>query len=305
MLDVTKQLPPDSILLATPREFNFQECLRYLQRSPNECLYRVMNGSIQKLVRVDGENVLLCVTDNGDSNLRIDFLNGLPSKSIRAGAEKYVSDWFDLSTDLAPFYSMAENDPLLYPLVQKHFGLRIMGVNDLFEALCWAIMGQQINLAFAYTLKRRFVETYSEKEIFDGEDYWLFPTPERVAGLPPEALMKLQFTGKKAEYTIGVAKLVANGELSKEGLLQKGDYRFAEKELLNIRGIGPWTAHYVLLRCLKDPSAFPIGDVGLHNAIKQQLNLSRKPSIAEIRQLSLKWANWEAYATFYLWSALL
>ncbi len=117
--------------------------------------------------------------------------------------------------------------------------------------------------------------------------------------------MKLQFTGKKSEYIIGLAEQIAAGNLSKESLLEKNDYHEAKNALVKIRGIGPWTANYVLMRCLGDPSAFPIEDIGLHNAIKLQLNLEQKPTLEEIRKLAAGWTNWQAYATFYLYRSLL
>lgn len=179
-----------------------------------------------------------------------------------------------------------------------------MGIPDLFEALCWGIIGQQINLAFAYTLKRRFVETFGEREEWNGKDYWLFPSPEAVARLAPSDLTGLQMTARKSEYLIGAARLMAEGKLSKERLLAAGGHREAEKLLVGIRGIGPWTANYVLMRCLRFPTALPIEDVGLHNAIKLLLGMDRKPTVEEIRELAKPWAGWESYATFYLWRAL-
>jgi DNA-3-methyladenine glycosylase II len=91
--------------------------------------------------------------------------------------------------------------------------------------------------------------------------------------------------------------------LSREDLLRK-NYKDALKNLLNLRGVGKWTTEYVMMKCLKDASAFPIADVGLHNALRLQLGLDRKPKINEIEKLALKWKGWEAYATFYLWRSL-
>ena len=97
---------------------------------------------------------------------------------------------------------------------------------------------------------------------------------------------------------------MVEGKLTKEQLLEAGSLKQAEKQLVSIRGIGPWTANYVLMRCLRMPAAFPIDDVGLHNAIKHLLGLEAKPTKKEILQLSAAWANWESYATFYLWRFL-
>jgi DNA-3-methyladenine glycosylase II len=95
-----------------------------------------------------------------------------------------------------------------------------------------------------------------------------------------------------------------DGTLSKYTLLKKDSFKLVKKELMRLHGVGKWTAEYVCLRCLKDPAAFPVDDVGLQNAIKRQLRLSAKPSVDEIYKFSRRWTNWEAYATFYLWNSL-
>jgi len=116
---------------------------------------------------------------------------------------------------------------------------------------------------------------------------------------------QLQFTAKKSEYIIELAKKMKDGTLSKNTLLKKDSFKLAKKELMRLHGVGKWTAEYVCLRCLKDPAAFPVDDVGLQNAIKRQLRLGAKPSVDEIYKLSRRWKNWEAYSTFYLWNSLM
>lgn len=111
-------------------------------------------------------------------------------------------------------------------------------------------------------------------------------------------------TTRKCEYLIDVAQLITEGKLSKESLLQIQDVKQAEKQLTSIRGIEVWTAHYVLMRCLRFPSAFPIDDVGLHNAIKFITGAEKKPTKNEIKEFASNWTNWESYATFYLWRVL-
>jgi DNA-3-methyladenine glycosylase II len=296
----------DSVQLFPPSDFNLSTNLSYLARSANECMYHVEEGFVTRLLQFGNEHVLIEVYGQSDGSIRVNFPAQAitPSKLVRAYIASYVWEWFDLHRDLSAFYELAEQDPLLGSVAQQFHGLRIMGIPDLFEALCWGIMGQQINLTFAYTLKRRFVESFGHQEEWHGQTYWQFPSPASIAQLNETDLRELQFTGKKAEYVIGVSNLMAEGKLSKASLLELGDMKLAEKELVRIRGIGPWTANYVMMRCLRDPSAFPIEDVGLHNAIKHLLQLEHKPSIAKIRELSSNWQGWEAYATFYLWRCL-
>ena len=116
--------------------------------------------------------------------------------------------------------------------------------------------------------------------------------------------MELSISRRKAEYLIEVASQMEQGELSKESLLQLDSPEDIEKKLCKSRGIGPWTANYVMLRCLRIPSAYPVGDAGLQNAVKQRLQMDRKPSYEELYSLAENWKAWEAYATFYLWNGL-
>ncbi len=290
-----------SVTILTPALFNFDEALVYLDRSALECMHQVKNGAVYKLLEVDGEYTLIEVRPENERELQISCLNRTPSSY--EPIISYVKDWLDFRTDLEPFYQMAQNDPILGTLTKDYAGLRVIGVPDLFEALCWAVIGQQVNLPFAYTVKKRLVETYGDSYEWNGQSYRLFPMPEKIAELSVEDLKALQLTGRKAEYILHIAKLMSDGELTKDVLMEMGPER-AEEKLLSLRGIGPWSAHYVMMRCLRDPSAFPIGDAGLHNALKHLLRRSKKPSLDEIRSIFEPWKGWEAYAVFYLWRSL-
>jgi DNA-3-methyladenine glycosylase II len=293
----------NSLLLFTPDEFSFSENLRYLSRSANECLYEISGETIRRAISIRDEKLLIEIRGESDHFLSVGIHKAV-THQMKAEIAAYIHDWFDLGASLTSFYEMAQTDPLLKKPGEQFFGLRVMGIPDLFEALAWGILGQQINLTYAYTLKRRLVEKYGECLEYGGSKYWLFPAAETIAGLTIEDLADLKMTVKKCEYLIDTARLIANGDLSKEDLLMEADVKAAEKKLTNIRGIGPWTAHYVLMRCLRFPNAFPIDDVGLHNAIKVILGSQRKPAREEILKYSARWENWEAYATFYLWRVL-
>ncbi|WP_423802646.1 DNA-3-methyladenine glycosylase family protein [Neobacillus sp. SAB-20_R2A] len=289
-----------------PEDFNLKANLGYLERNKNECMFEVDNGIITRAVAIGEKQALVQIHVNERNQMIIQFL-----KDTRPGNQEeyaaivsYIRVWFDLDRDLKSFYEMAKSDPLLKNPVQEFYGLRVIGVPDLFEALCWGVLGQQINLAFAYTLKRQFVEKFGDSIEWNSKNYWLFPSYEQIAQLTPADLADIKMTLKKSEYIIGISRLMANGELSKEKLLKMENLKEVEKRLIKIRGIGPWTANYVMMRCLRFTSAFPLDDVGLHNAIKHLTGSDKKPAKEELLKLSQSWANWQAYATFYLWRVL-
>lgn len=295
----------DEIIITLPKEFNIIANLNYLTREKNECMYEIENGIITRVIAIGEIRSLVQVSVIDNKQMIVQFLNdSKPIKEWQRGEiVNYIREWFDLDNDLTPFYEMAKADPLLNMPVQKFYGLRVVGIPDLFEALCWGILGQQINLAFAYSLKKQFVEKFGDSIEWIGKKYWIFPSYERIAQLTPLDLADIKMTVKKSEYIIGIAKLMASGELSKKQLI-KMNFKDAEKYLIKIRGIGPWTANYVLMRCLRFPTAFPIDDVGLINSIKLLRNMDRKPTKDKILEISIPWKNWESYATFYLWRVL-
>jgi DNA-3-methyladenine glycosylase II len=164
-------------------------------------------------------------------------------------------------------------------------------------------MGQQINLSFAYTLKQRFVEKFGGRVTVDDRTHYLFPDPGTVSKLRSDDLLPLQFSRQKSNYTIGIAEAFASGSLSKEKLRGQS-LREAKEMLMQIKGIGNWTASYALMKTFHFPDAFPLEDAGLHNALKYQLKLDRKPTLAEVARVFKKYEGWEAYATLYLWKSL-
>lgn len=293
--------------LPLPLYFDFDVCLEYMNRSPLECLYRTDDKGVTRYLELETGPVLIRLTvgEGLPHRLQVTQLYGmLPGAEAQEKLARYIVEWFDLDRDLAPFYSLAAADPLLQPLAEQHQGLRIVGIPDLFEALCWAILGQQVNLAFAYRLKQQLTAEYGKSLEWEGHIYYQFPGPEVFADVSIEELCSLQLTRSKARTVLEVAALIASSALSREELLALPTPQAAEQRLLMIRGIGPWSSQYVRMRCLRDTTAFPTGDVGLQNAVKFLTGMDRKPTPAELLELSAPWRGWEAYATFYLWRAL-
>lgn len=254
------------LTLTLPEEFSYEHCLQFLKRSPKELLHTLEGNSVYKAIPVDNEIVLFSVSEKKNT-LIIDFINTKLSTSQQEKTKQFVTEWFDLETDLKP------------------------------------VLGQQINLGFAYTLKQRFVEKFGEAVCWNGNTYHLFPSPEKVATLTDEDLLPLQFSRQKSKYTTGIAQAFAEGSISKH---QLKDLALAEakEKLMTIKGIGNWTANYALMKTFRYPDAFPLEDAGLHNALKNQLGLDKKPSLDHVKKIFKKYAGWEAYATLYLWKSL-
>jgi DNA-3-methyladenine glycosylase II len=133
-----------------PFQFSFKLCLEFLKRSPKELLHVLEEDGVSKAIRIRNEVTVFKVREVEAGRLWVSFLSAEPNDELKNEVFLYVRDWFDLDTDLKPFYRMAEKDRLLRDLVKRFYGYRIVGQPDLFESLVWAVLGQQINLNFAY-----------------------------------------------------------------------------------------------------------------------------------------------------------
>lgn len=282
------------------QNFSFAECLLFLNRSPRECLHQVKEQSVYKLLAPEGNPVLLKISeDPAQQALVAEVLQGEVNESSSAYIHEFLNRWMHLDGRMDDFYAFAAKDNLLAPLINSFKGLRLIGIPDLFEAITWTITGQQINLSFAYTLKQRLVQAFG----YALEDHYLYPHPAVIASLQPEDLTVMQFSRTKAEGIIRVAKLMAAGELTEE-ILKQMPYEQARETLVSIKGIGNWSANYVLMKFAQHPQALPLEDAGLHNVLRNQLNLAAKPALPEVKALTQHWQNHAAYATFYCWRSL-
>ncbi|MEL7003377.1 MAG: DNA-3-methyladenine glycosylase [Bacteroidota bacterium] len=255
-----------------------------------------------RLLDFQGKTILIEVSGD-DHELQVRQLNSGASLVEEGFIRSYVDNWFDLSRDLTSFYELADQDKVLQSVARDYQGLRLVSIVDMFEALCWSVIGQQINLTFAYKLKRALTEQFGKSVKHDDREYFLFPRPADLVDTDPSELLSLQFSRQKANYIINLAKAFENGDLIKEELSSL-ELEHAVEKLVQVKGIGPWTANYVAMKCLKHPDAFPLQDVGLHNALKLLLKRDAKPSLEEIKAFSKNWEGWKAYATIYLWRSL-
>ena len=150
-------------------------------------------------------------------------------------------------------------------------GLRMPLLPTGFDALCWGIIGQQINVKFATSLRRDLVELAGEKI----GDMRAHPTPLAVANLDAGELTRRRYSGSKTRYLIDAAQAIADKRLDIEGLAE-GSALAAEKALTAQRGIGIWTARYVLMRG-GFADAAPVGDSALATALQKLHKLPERP----------------------------
>ena len=175
-------------------------------------------------------------------------------------------------------------------------GLRLPGAFDAFELALRAILGQQITVKAARTLAHRFVNAFGEALSTPFDDLTqAFPTAPRVAKLTPDDIGRLGIVGQRAEAMIAVARAVHSGSLD---LTAAAEPAHTVETLRRIRGIGPWTAHYVAMRALAWPDAWLPNDVALQAALDLPNTAAGN---REAQALAELWHPWRSYAVLHLW----
>jgi 3-methyladenine DNA glycosylase/8-oxoguanine DNA glycosylase len=294
-------IPPlnPSFTLALPPGYRVEDMLAYHGRDPLSLSERVEGATLVKAMAVEGRGVVLEMAfRDGAAHCRV--LEGLGSGPAALGpVRRRAERMLGLGTDPAAFERFVAAMPL-HRLVAARPGLRIPLTADVWESLVWAILGQQVNLAFAYSLRRRLTDLCGGTT---GQTLRVHPTAAAVAALEPADLKPLQFSRGKADYVVGLARKVAEGTLPLEDL-PDGDPAAAAQCLAAERGVGPWTTHYVMMRGCGFGDCVPLGDAGLTLALQRHHGLDHRPTARETAALMAPYAPHRSLATFHLWASL-
>jgi len=218
--------------------------------------------------------------------------------SAGTGAEAHalVVGLLGLDQDATAFARLAKKLGLAR-LVAGRPELRISQTPSIFDGLLWSIIGQQINFPFACLLKRRLVERTG---VPLAAGLYAPPTPVAVAALEPADLLPLQFSRQKADYVIQTARLITAGKLVPSSLRTLSATR-AERTLLEVRGLGPWSVNYLMMRALGFADCVPYGDTGVTSGLQTLLKLEERPDGDATRRLMPMFSPYRSLATAHLW----
>lgn len=220
----------------------------------------------------------------------------MPALPPAAEAHAVVVGLLGLDEDAAAFARLARRLGLAR-LVAGRPELRISQTTSVFDGLLWSIIGQQINFPFACLLKRRLIER-AGSPLADG--LYAPPTPAAVAALEPADLLALQFSRQKADYVIQTARLIVENKLDLDALRTMSATR-AERTLLAVRGLGPWSVNYLMMRALGFPDCVPLGDTGVTSGLQALLKLEERPDLDATRRLMTVFSPYRSLATAHLW----
>jgi AraC family transcriptional regulator of adaptative response / DNA-3-methyladenine glycosylase II len=267
--------------------YNWKRLLEFLAARATPGVEAVQDGRYRRSIGPSGHHGLLQVCFEGEKNELAAFLQfdapRLPPSIIERTRAIFDpdADWSVIARTLRP-------DPVLANLVDAEAGLRVPGCWDGFELSVRAILGQQVSVKGATTLAGRMADAFGQRIALADDLTHLFPRPEILADAD---LTQIGLTRARAETVRELARAVCDQKIRFEGALEFGDLR---ARLLEVRGIGKWTAEYIAMRALRDPDAFPAGDLHLR---KKAGGCTER----ELERRSQSWRPWRAYATMLLW----
>ena len=229
---------------------------------------------------------------------RVDVTVRFPDMAALPTIIARVRRVFDLAADPEPIGAHLSQDPVLAPLVAARPGLRVPGAWDGFELALRAIFGQQITVPAATRLLGRLVEAHGamlpeEMRGIDGLTH-VFPSPARLAAVD----LGLGMPRARLQAVASLARaLVADPLIFSPG----ASLEAAITKLRALPGIGEWTARYIAMRELREPDAFPAGDIGLRRAMADADG--RRPTPSQLLRRAERWRPWRAYAALHLWAS--
>jgi AraC family transcriptional regulator of adaptative response / DNA-3-methyladenine glycosylase II len=282
------------LVLAYRPPLDWNALLRFLEARAIPGVECVTNDTYSRTVGIGEGRGWLSVSTIANRHLLAVDLSTALAPSLPAILAR-LRNLFDLDAQPDVIAGHLARDPLLANGVAERPGLRVPGAFDSFELAMRAVLGQQVTVRGATTLAGRFAERFGETidTPLPGLNR-ITPTAQALSVARLTTLTALGLPATRAESLRNLARAVSRGEID----LEPGvDPTTIISRLIELPGIGPWTAEYIAMRGLRWPDAFPAGDLGLMKA-------TGMTSAKELERVAERWRPWRSYAALHLWESL-
>jgi AraC family transcriptional regulator, regulatory protein of adaptative response / DNA-3-methyladenine glycosylase II len=273
--------------------FDWQRTLGFFELRAIPGVEFVSRGTYSRAVRINETTGVISVAHSATGNALLLTVALSDSRDLISIVER-VRRMFDLDANMTAIHDVLAADPVLERLVDKLPGLRLPGSWDPFETAVRGVVGQQVSVKGARTILGRIAAKAGPR--FGSMDHpeltQFFPTAHELnvcdlggIGMPDSRIRTVQ----------ALAEEVDSGRLA---FLVKGSLSDFIGQLIQIPGIGDWTAQYIAMRAMSEPDAFPASDLGIVRAMRHDDKLL---TVKQILQRAERWRPWRAYAAVYLW----
>lgn len=286
-----------TLRLAYRPPFNWQHMLNYLAHRAIGGVEAVQDDAYMRSVILGKSTGWLRVTHQPQRRqLELEVSPSL--SAVLMPLLSRVRKQFDLDANPAVIEEHLRHDPLLAQRIDAMPGMRVPGAFDEFELAVRAVLGQQVSVAGATTLSGRLAQRFGTEAITPFERVrHHFPSPQALAAADAADIAQIGLPRTRAQTICGLAQFAAEGGLHMAPGIALDE---AVAKLKTVGGIGDWTAHYIALRALRFPDAFPAGDLGLQKAAAGE---SGRLTEKQLAARAAQWSPWRGYAALALWTA--
>ncbi len=273
-----------------------------LRRRPSNLIDRWDGHTYRRVLVIGQKPIEVAVTQTGSAEaprLQVNLTGNRISAAKHAAVRTALERLLGLRLDLGEFYRLAARDSKLGPLVECFRGVKPPRFPSLFEALANAIACQQMSLSLGILLLSRLTQAFGLAAPKTADSPHGFPRPAELAGLKPEDFRKLGFSRQKGRALIALAQAFCGRPQEWDDLESLNNLAAVER-LLELRGIGRWSAEYVLLRGLGRLDVYPGDDVGARNNLRRWLGLRRTLDYEGVRRITARWQPYAGLVYFYM-----
>jgi DNA-3-methyladenine glycosylase II len=282
--------------------FDFSKSLQFLGIfGPTKNEQTVSTHSLTKAISIDGQTVVFQLTSIGTTEkpeLEYSLFSAKPfSQAMENAVVERITFFLSLKDDLQPFYRLGRADPDFAPIIEHLYGYHQVKFLTPFENACWAVLTQRNPMKIAQQTKQMLVEKYGSSLEVSGSVYRAFPEPMQIAVVDESELFKMIRNDRRAEYLAAVARAFSEAD---EEFLKTASDEAVEAWLRNIKGIGDWSATFIMVRGLGRMERVPLTEARLFEAASKVYGHGEELSRDDLKRLADKYGLWQGYWAHYI-----
>ncbi len=260
----------------------------------------ISSRTLTKAISIDGQTIVFQVSSTGtpESPL-LDYIlfSAEPiSKDIEKAVAERMTFFLSLEDDLQPFYRLGREDADFAPIIDSLYGYHQVKFLTPFETACWAVLTQRNPMNIAQKTKQALIEKYGNQLEVDGNVYRAFPEAIQIAVADYDELLQVIRNDRRTEYLVATARAFSEVD----DFLKTAPNEEVEAWLRSIKGIGEWSATFIMIRGLGRMEHVPLNEERLLAAASRVYGHGRELSRAELKGLADRDGHWQGYWAHYL-----
>ena len=291
-------VPAQPVTISLPLYYRIDDFFAFHLRDPQNIAEIVEKNTLRKGIIWQGHAAQIRLSiDDKQATLQLD-VDSAETPPTPNELHHLAIHLLGLNQPIEQFEEQYLTHPILGKLIAPQRGVRVYQSATTFEALVWAIIGQQISVLAAIAIRRRFIQAVGQQH---SSGIWCFPTAESVMNVDDEMLRQSGFSLGKIIALCGLCDAIQAGKLDLESAVTPDNVNDVTAQLLAIKGIGPWTVSYGLLRGFNYLDGSLHGDVAVRRNLQTLLTQDTQPSAKETQEWLTQFTPWRALVAAHLW----